>query len=69
VLEALQTTPYEFESTGARFLTPSEANKISDILLGEIRQYRQEHLNYLCHKDYEEALRDIERLLDIQSIK
>jgi hypothetical protein len=69
VLEALQTTLYEFESNGDRFLTSSEADKICDILLGEIRQYRQEHFNYLCDKDYEEALRDIEHLLDIQTFK
>ncbi len=63
MLEVLQKTLTEFDSTAARFLTSSDADRVCDILLGEIRQYRREHFNYLCHPDYALVLGDIEHLL------
>ena len=67
VLEALQETLTEFDSTAARFLTSSDANRVCDILLGEISQYGREHFNYLCHADYALVLGDFEHLLDYKS--
>jgi hypothetical protein len=69
VLEALQQTLTEFDSTAARFLTSSDANRVCDILLGEISQYGREHFNYLCHADYALVLGDIEHLLDYKTVK
>ena len=69
VLEALQKTLTEFDSTAARFLTSPDANRVCDILLGEITQYGREHFNYLCHADYALVLDDIEHLLDYKTVK